>query len=199
MTIFERLRRNSKKPRRKQKKPETAVTTIITTIIITTAMTARTVTAITTAMITTVITIPAAILQAAVIAITATIVVIAAMATARNSVGIEIDPNFKEHLFSRFGDVIDFSNKVIENRILNHMNFVNERVKSKGALGYTSKVYGFPVMTSQETEITFDELKKITEKDGLFEVEYRDKPTFQIADGALIQSDNSLKHWIGTS
>ena len=124
---------------------------------------------------------------------------LAAMATGRNSVGIEIDPNFKEHLFSRFGDVVDFSNKILENRMLNHMNFVNERIKSKGNLGYTSKVYGFPVMTSQETEITFDELKKIAEKEGMLEVEYKEKPTFQLAGGALIQSGKSLKYWIGTN
>jgi DNA modification methylase len=124
---------------------------------------------------------------------------LAAMATGRNSIGIEIDPNFKEHIFSRFGDVVDFSNKILENRIRNHMNFVKERMKIKIELGYTSKVYGFPVMTSQETEITFDELKKIKEKDGTFEVEYKEKPTFQLADGELIQSGKSLKHWIGTN
>lgn len=123
----------------------------------------------------------------------------AAMATGRNSIGFEIDPNFSKHLFSRFGDVIDFSNNIIENRILNHMKFVQERVKTKGELGYKSKVYGFPVMTSQETEITFDELKKIIEKDSVLEVEYKEKPTFQLAEGALIQSGKSLKHWINTN
>jgi modification methylase len=123
----------------------------------------------------------------------------AAMATGRNSIGFEIDPNFGKHLFSRFGDVIDFSNRTIKNRITNHIHFVQERVKTKGELGYKSKVYGFPVMTSQETEITFDELKTITEKDNTLEVEYKEKPTFQFTEGALIQGGKSLKQWIGTT
>jgi modification methylase len=123
----------------------------------------------------------------------------AAMATGRNSIGFEIDPNFSKHLFSRFWDIVNFSNQLIENRINNHLNFVRERTKVKGELGYVSKVYDFPVVTSQETEITFDELKKLIEKDNVFEIEYREKPTFQLADGELIQSGKSLKHWIGTN
>jgi DNA modification methylase len=123
---------------------------------------------------------------------------IAAMATARNSIGVEIDPNFRKHLFLRFRKVIDFSNELIENRIVNHLNFVQERIKTKGRLGYTSKVYGFPVMTSQETEITFDELSKIREKEDAVEVEYKERPTFQFVKGALLQKGKSLRDWISS-
>ena len=52
---------------------------------------------------------------------------LACMATARNSIGYEVDPNFKEHLQDRFNDVVDFSNKVLENRIANHLKFAQER------------------------------------------------------------------------
>jgi DNA modification methylase len=124
---------------------------------------------------------------------------LAAMATGRNSFGVEIDPNFKEQLFSRFGNVVDFSNKLIENRIANHLRFVQERIKTKGGLGYKSKIYGFPVMTSQETEITFDELKTITKKDHVIEVEYEEKPTLQFVENALIRSGKSLRDWITPS
>jgi DNA modification methylase len=104
---------------------------------------------------------------------------LAAMATGRNSIGFEIEKNFKETLFARFEDIVDFSNKFIENRILDHLRFVAERTKAKGELGYESIVYGFPVITSQETEILFDEPSKLVKKKGEFEVQYRDKPTFQ--------------------
>jgi modification methylase len=124
---------------------------------------------------------------------------LAAMATGRNSIGIEIDSNFKKYLFSRFEDVIDFSNDLVENRIQNHLKFVYERAKIKDELGYKSKVYGFPVMTSQETEITFDELKRILKKDSYIEVEYKEKPTFQLAEGPLIHSGKSLGRWINTN
>ena len=122
----------------------------------------------------------------------------AAMATGRNSVGIEIDANFKDHLFSRFMNIVDFSNQLIENRIVTHLRFVQERTQARGGLGYTSKVYGFPVMTSQETEITFDELSKIVKKDDEVEIEYRGKPTFQFVEGKLTQKGKSLRDWMNT-
>jgi len=107
---------------------------------------------------------------------------LAAMATGRNSVGIEIDKKLKETLFERLGNIVDFSNKIIENRILNHLNFVKERTKAKGKLGYKSTTYGFPVMTSQETEIAFDEPTKIVKKESEIEVEYRKKLLFSLRE-----------------
>jgi len=120
----------------------------------------------------------------------------AAMATGRNSIGIEIDKNFKETLFARFGNMVDFSNQLIENRILNHLRFVQERTKVKGGLGYESVTYGFPVMTSQEVEIAFDEPSKIVRKMSEIDVEYREKPTFKFVKGALVQKGRSLGDWI---
>jgi len=60
---------------------------------------------------------------------------------------------------------------------------VQERVKAKGALRYFNRFYGFPVMTSQETEIVFDKLSKFsTIDDCVFEVEYKEKPTWVFKD-----------------
>lgn len=123
----------------------------------------------------------------------------AAMATARNSIGYEIDPNFSKHVFSRFESIVDFLNQLIENRIANHLKFVKERTKAKGGLGYVSKVYGFPVMTSQETEIIFDEVSKIVKKENEVEVQYKQTPTYQFSEGALIQTGKSLKNWMTKS
>lgn len=100
----------------------------------------------------------------------------AAMATGRNSVGIEIDPNFRNHLHDRFRDIIEFSNSLVENRIVNHLRFVMERTSVKGPLGYSNKTYGFPVMTSQEVELIFDELEKTKVKDDVVEVTYKKSP-----------------------
>ncbi len=109
----------------------------------------------------------------------------AAMATGRNSIGFEIDPNFTEHLSSCFKSIVDFSNQLVESRINAHLEFTRQRISTKGALGYTSKVYGFPVMTSQETEIEFSELKKIAKKENKFEVEYKETPSFNFVEGSL--------------
>ncbi len=97
----------------------------------------------------------------------------AAIATARNSIGIEIDTNFKAHLSLRFKNIVEFSNQLIENRIKNHRKFVQERTAAKNAMDYTSKVYGFPVMTTQEVEIVFSKLKNIAMHENEIEVEYR--------------------------
>jgi len=123
----------------------------------------------------------------------------AAMATGRNSVGLEIDPNFKDHLEERFEDIVDFSNRLIENRIEKHLQFVQERTKIKGPLVYINKTYDFPVMTSQEVELMFDELEKIKVKDNTFEVDYKEKPTFVFGEGKL-RSINKvpLSKWIRT-
>jgi DNA modification methylase len=121
---------------------------------------------------------------------------IAAMATGRNSIGIEIDKNFKEALFERVEGLVDFSNQLIENRMQSHLRFVDERTKAKGGLGYKSTTYGFPVMTSQEQEIVFDEPSKIVKKNSEIEVVYREKPTFQYSEGSLFQKGKSLGDWI---
>jgi hypothetical protein len=56
--------------------------------------------------------------------------------------------------------------------------FVQDRIKKKGDLNYTSKIYGFPVMTNQETEIEFNKLKKINFKEYLIEIEYQDSHSY---------------------
>lgn len=112
---------------------------------------------------------------------------VASMATGRNSMGIEIDPNFKAHVFSRCKDVVVFANQLIESRLMRHLDFVQERVKTKGALGYVNKFYGFPVMTSQETETVFDELNKLSAVgEYVFEVEYKEKPTWFFKNGSML-------------
>jgi DNA modification methylase len=122
--------------------------------------------------------------------------ILASMAAGRNSIGIEIDQNFEEHLFSRFRNVIAFSNQFIEDRIMNHLRFVQARTKAKGALGYTSKVYGFPVMTKQETEIFLDELTKITIDNNSLTAEYMDKPSTLFEDGKIERKNRpSLSKW----
>jgi modification methylase len=122
---------------------------------------------------------------------------LAAMATGRNSIGIEIEKKFKEDLFARFENIVDFSKKLIEKRLLNHLLFVAERIKAKGKLGYENATYGFPVMTSQETEILFDEPSKLIRKKDEFEVQYSENPTFQFKKGALFQRGKSLSDWVG--
>ena len=101
---------------------------------------------------------------------------LAAMATGRNSIGYEIDPKLRKHVFARFDDAVEFSNKLLGNRIKNHLMFVQKRRETRGEIGYTNRLYGFPVVTRQETDITFDSLKKIRRENDTLTVEYAEKP-----------------------
>ena len=56
----------------------------------------------------------------------------AAMSTGRNSIGFEIDPNFEDHLSSRFEGIVDFSNQLIETRI-NVIWSLSKNVQAKKA------------------------------------------------------------------
>ncbi len=97
----------------------------------------------------------------------------AAITAGRNSIGIEIDHNLKETIFSRVEDIVEFSNNYITDRLNKHLEFVEERTKTKGKPKYESKEYGFPVMTKQEVEITFYYLKEVKQiEEDCFEVTY---------------------------
>jgi modification methylase len=98
---------------------------------------------------------------------------IASISTGRDSIGFEIDSKLKEHIFSRLENLMNFSNQLLQNRIENHLKFVQEQTNAKVKLRYTSSHYGFPVMTSQEKEIVFDKLTKIKTRDNIIEAEYQ--------------------------
>jgi DNA modification methylase len=118
---------------------------------------------------------------------------VAAMATGRNSVGFEIDANFAKHLSLRFQGITGFANELIENRLKSHLDFVKERIHTRGVLGYKSRAYGFPVMTGQEVEIEFSELSKIIEKNNEFTVEYKDTPSWKFNENEILQNDLTLQ------
>jgi len=101
----------------------------------------------------------------------------AAMASCRNSVGFEVEPNFQETIHSQLRTVAALSNERIRNRIKSHIDFVEERAKTKGALRHKNKHYGFPVVTSQEKELLLNQLISAAEvSENTFEVTYSAKP-----------------------
>lgn len=102
---------------------------------------------------------------------------VAAMVSGRNSLGVEIDPNFKDTIYSRCDEIVDFGNNYNKKRMDRHLEFVEERTKTKGELKYVNKVYKFPVMTRQELEIVFHNLTEVKKVDNnLFEAYYEAHP-----------------------
>ena len=95
-----------------------------------------------------------------------------AMVCGRNSIGYEIEPNFKEHIKNKLSKIKEPANEFIELRLKKHKEFVKQREEEKGKLKYYNKKYGFPVMTRQEINIQIPKIKEIIKKENLFEVEH---------------------------
>jgi modification methylase len=88
---------------------------------------------------------------------------IAAIASKRNSIGYEIDPLLLNIIIENIENTpTDFFNSIIENRISQHKRFVNDRNSdpSKDELKHYNERLKVPVMTSQETELTFSFVEK---------------------------------------
>jgi modification methylase len=101
----------------------------------------------------------------------------AAMAAARNFIGVEIDPNLKSIILSRIENIIEFSNIKIRNRLQAHLQFVENRIREKGPLKHINQYYGFPVMTLQEKDLWLNSLWSLDKLDETaFEIIYSDNP-----------------------
>jgi len=81
-----------------------------------------------------------------------------AMASARNSIGVEIDSNFKNTIVERTKAIVDYANAINKKRIQQHLEFVKKRESEKGQLKYTHEKYGFKVMTRQDNSLIFRDL-----------------------------------------
>jgi len=81
----------------------------------------------------------------------------AAIASGRNSIGYEIDKSLKDEIFKIEDVIAETSKRLIRERLFRHIEFVTERLKSKGGFKYNNFHYGFPVMTAQEKELMFND------------------------------------------
>ena len=95
-----------------------------------------------------------------------------AIASARNSIGVEIDNTFNDMIEDRINNSIQL-NDFIEQRIQNHKEFIQKRENEKGKTKYMNNFYGFPVVTNQETNMQIPKIKGVSKKDeNLFEAEH---------------------------
>lgn len=101
----------------------------------------------------------------------------AAMTAGRNSIGYEIDTDFKDSILSGIDNIVPFSNTHISNRIKNHIEFVNNRFKTTGKFKYKNRHYQFPVISNQETHLLLNSLVTLNKTgNNSFEVIYSNKP-----------------------
>jgi len=94
---------------------------------------------------------------------------LAAVASGRNSLGVEINPGFVSALGEKMTrpEVARELNEHVKERYLSHLKFVEEYTRQKGGSpGHSNCYYGFPVVTGQETRLKLmlvETIKKITE------------------------------------
>lgn len=101
--------------------------------------------------------------------------ILAAMASARNSIGIEIEENFREVIQKGINEIVEYANEYNEERIQRHKEFISKRFEKNEKIKHTNKHYGFPVITKQELELKLDILKCMKQvEENCFEVEYAD-------------------------
>lgn len=89
---------------------------------------------------------------------------LAAMIAERNSIGFEIDKNLYANIRENVSKSdINKMNAMILQRVNDHKTFVTNRIEGGKELGYYNTYLNCPVMTKQETELTFHYLTDILE------------------------------------
>ncbi|CAB1056703.1 modification methylase [Olavius sp. associated proteobacterium Delta 1] len=100
-----------------------------------------------------------------------------AMASGRNCIGFEIETGFGEIIKANKGTVMALSNERIQQRIYDHLAYVESRSADKGKFKYTNRNYKFPIMTRQEVELFINPLESVKQAgENTLEVEYVDTP-----------------------
>ncbi len=91
---------------------------------------------------------------------------LAAIACARNSIGVELDKEFCSHILHQEKAFLKTANEILSARILSHNAFVEARRSSNGDLKYVNNSHGFPVMTRQEVGIVLRRIAQIRIAEG---------------------------------
>ncbi len=92
---------------------------------------------------------------------------LAAMASERNSIGLELDENLEGVIKNLIGNIVDFSYIYIKDRMENHLEFVEERKKNNKPLKHWNPNHNIPVMTLQESCLKLHRLIGVQEESHL--------------------------------
>lgn len=103
---------------------------------------------------------------------------LAAMISARNSVGYELEKDFMKLFDRRVKKVKKINELVNKGRIQRHLTFQREREKEGKELPYRASNYDFNVTTTQERKIRFYSIKHLTRERNVYKVVHhaRDQP-----------------------
>lgn len=99
---------------------------------------------------------------------------LAALGAGRNSIGIELDPGFHDLISEDIKNQPEIVNTSIDERISEHLRFIEDREKNNKPVKHKNDFYGFPVMTLQEKKILFYYIDSISQVDqGIFKACHR--------------------------
>jgi len=111
---------------------------------------------------------------------------IAAMCSARNSVGFELDINFKEIIELRIDEIELLCNELILYRLKNHVNCIKNRELEGKIAKHESDYYGFKVITKQEKNLILPLVKKIENvRDNEYKATYIQDVKFEFKDNGI--------------
>lgn len=100
---------------------------------------------------------------------------LAAALSGRNSISFELDPALSSSFaYESPAELLQQSHVAVSERLRKHMVFVRERLGAGKTLKHTNELYGFPVMTSQETKARFFYVNGIERKDDCYCCQYRE-------------------------
>ena len=90
--------------------------------------------------------------------------IFAAIASERNSVGVDIDRAFVAAAVEEAVSMKERLNRCIFDRLRDHLDFVAKCRENEKDIKHTNVPHGFPVITSQETNLELHCLERITQK-----------------------------------
>ncbi len=98
---------------------------------------------------------------------------LAAIAAARDSIGVEIDAGMLAAVRARVDGCAPALNDYLRQRVSSHLEFCTARERETGVqLTYRSRHHGFPVMTAQEVDMVMEVVSTVTADDSGWTAEH---------------------------
>ena len=100
----------------------------------------------------------------------------AAMAAGRNSIAVEIDLGFLAVAENMLLTLAGFANAYTRERLQRHLEFTRRRAEEGRGMKHVNRNYLFPVVTSQERDLIFNDIVSISGGNGSLCAHYDEKP-----------------------
>ena len=97
----------------------------------------------------------------------------AAMASERNSYGVEIDPVLSNEIFKNPYPLKEQLNNYVQRRLQSHINFTKEQIAQGKDKFYQNEYHSFDVKTKQEIDVEIRFVSDIEKNDGLLICNYQ--------------------------